>query len=124
MDHLVKAGAKDRQQALRELEAGQKRGHWIWWAFPTLAVRGGDMYSGPRRGEDLASVTEAREYARQPKLRSALITQFQTSRGRWPSTASRRRDQKLEETNQKLDKILESIAGAQTPPPSVQASLP
>ena len=78
MDHLVKAGAKDRQQALRELEAGQKRGHWIWWAFPTLAVRGGDMYSGPRRGEDLASVTEAREYARQPKLRSALITQFQT----------------------------------------------
>ena len=74
MDHLVKAGAEDRELALRELEAGQKRGHWIWWAFPTLAVRGG----GQHPGAELASVAEAREYARHPILRSALLTQFQT----------------------------------------------
>ena len=73
MDSLVTASAQGRAQALRELGAGQKRGHWIWWVFPTLAQRGGDMFSARQAGADLASVAEAREYARHSVLRSALV---------------------------------------------------
>mmetsp|Transcript_14521 Transcript_14521/g.29393 ORF Transcript_14521/g.29393 Transcript_14521/m.29393 type:complete len:248 (+) Transcript_14521:18-761(+) len=76
LHHLETASAEARRQARGELAAGQKRGHWIWWVFPTLATRGGDMYSAMQDGADLSSVAEARAYAHHPPLRAALIEQF------------------------------------------------
>ena len=60
------------------MRAGQKRGHWIWWAFPTLAQRGGDGNSH-YTGADLKDVDEARRYASHPALRSALLEVFRTA---------------------------------------------
>ena len=65
----------ERQQALAEIAAGQKRGHWIWWAFPTLAARGGDANSA-WTGADLADVGEACAYAAEPELRAGLLAVF------------------------------------------------
>ena len=56
--HLVQLSKSPREQALRELAAGHKRGHWIWWAFPTLTNRGGDMYSA-WSGADISGLEEA-----------------------------------------------------------------
>lgn len=69
---LAASSAAPRRQALLELAAGQKRGHWIWWVFPTLAARGGDMNSAYEQA-DLASVDEAVEYARHAELRAGLL---------------------------------------------------
>jgi uncharacterized protein (DUF1810 family) len=57
--------------ALREIHAGGKRGHWIWYVFPQLAGLG----MSPRAqfyaldGED-----ETVEYLQDPVLRSRLLT--------------------------------------------------
>ena len=83
LDAMAAQAARARPAALRELNAGQKKGHWIWWIFPTLAVRGGDMNSmaqhaangkplGPT-GADLASVNEAAAYIAHTGLRNGLL---------------------------------------------------
>ena len=64
-----------RQQALAEVAAGRKRGHWIWWAFPTLAARGGDINSA-LVGADLADAAEACALVRHPELRAGLLAVF------------------------------------------------
>ena len=68
---LAESSREARLQALRELHAGQKRGHWIWWAFPTLGERGGDMNSH-WTGADLQSMAEAAAYAQHADLRAGL----------------------------------------------------
>ena len=76
LDAMAAKAKPARDQALAELAAGQKRGHWIWWVFPTLAVRGGDMNSALQLrggGADLISVAEARAYVQHPALRSGLL---------------------------------------------------
>lgn len=75
--------------ALRELNAGRKKGHWVWWVFPTLFVRGGDMNSALQRGSngeplgptgaDLASASEAAAYLAHKELRSGLLEAFTTA---------------------------------------------
>ena len=67
-----------RLQALRELKAGKKRGHWIWWSFPTLGSRGGDMNSF-WTGADLRSTAEAAAYASHPELRAGLLQVLRTA---------------------------------------------
>ena len=56
--------------ALRELEAGAKRSHWIWYIFPQLVGLGqspaAEMYGV--RGAD-----EAAAYLRDPLLRERLL---------------------------------------------------
>ena len=69
---LAEYSAPSHLQAIREINAGQKRGHWIWWAFPTLGERGGDMNSH-WTGADLRSVAEATAYASHPELRAGLL---------------------------------------------------
>ena len=78
LTYLAEECQAPREQALRELAAGQKRGHWIWWAFPTLAERGGDMNSA-WTGADLGSVQEAAAYAAHPELRSGLLSVLRTA---------------------------------------------
>ena len=88
LDYLARASRAEREQALRELRAGQKRGHWIWWAFPTLAARGGDMNSQYMRA-DLADVAEARGYAAHAELRQGLLDCMRTADAAFSRHSSR-----------------------------------
>jgi uncharacterized protein (DUF1810 family) len=57
--------------ALRELQAGEKTGHWIWYVFPQLAGLGQSstaVYYG------LAGVEEAAAYLRDRVLGERLVT--------------------------------------------------
>ena len=56
--------------ALSELEAGQKRSHWIWYIFPQLAGLG---HSEMAVAYGLHGVAEAIVYLRDPELRQRLL---------------------------------------------------
>ena len=58
------------QSALGEIRTGGKRGHWIWYVFPQLEGLGS---SGPARAFAIRGAGEAREYLRDPDLRSRLL---------------------------------------------------
>ena len=55
--------------ALRELRAGRKTGHWIWFVFPQVAGLG---HSELSRYYAIGSLDEAREYLAHPELGSRL----------------------------------------------------
>lgn len=79
IESLAIAGRRDRAQGLRELEKGFKRGHWIWFVFPTLVTRGGDMFSAMQvngLGADLRDEVEATAYASHAELRTGLLDSF------------------------------------------------
>ncbi|MBS0123488.1 DUF1810 domain-containing protein [Thetidibacter halocola] len=55
---------------LRELRAGQKTSHWIWWVFPQLSSLG----RSPRaRHFGLSGVDEAADYLAHPILGPRLV---------------------------------------------------
>lgn len=56
--------------ALRELQAGEKTGHWIWYVFPQLAGLG-QSSTAVYYGVD--SVEEAAAYLRDPVLGARLV---------------------------------------------------
>lgn len=56
--------------ALREIQSGAKTGHWIWYVFPQLTGLG---LSSLSRTYGIHGLEEAREYLRNPKLRSRLL---------------------------------------------------
>lgn len=56
--------------ALRELQAGRKSSHWIWYVFPQLAGLGRSPYAVHY---GLASVDEATAYLREPVLGARLV---------------------------------------------------
>ena len=80
MEQRLSQNAKDagdaRKEAHKELKNGQKKGHWIWWVFPTLSDRGGDQFSRFQRQADLEDVATATAYAKHKVLRSQLLTSF------------------------------------------------
>ncbi|MCX6919678.1 MAG: DUF1810 family protein [Verrucomicrobia bacterium] len=45
LDRFIKAQEKTYADALTELRAGRKRGHWIWWIFPQMRGLGTSEYS-------------------------------------------------------------------------------
>jgi uncharacterized protein (DUF1810 family) len=45
LDRFRKAQEKTYADALMELKAGRKRGHWIWWVFPQMRGLGTSEYS-------------------------------------------------------------------------------
>jgi uncharacterized protein (DUF1810 family) len=57
--------------ALREIRAGRKTSHWIWYVFPQLAGLG---QSPTARRYALASPAEAEAYLRDPVLGERLLT--------------------------------------------------
>jgi uncharacterized protein (DUF1810 family) len=57
--------------ALREITAGAKQGHWIWWVFPQLSGLGASSVS---RAYGVHGLAEAEEYLRDATLRSRLLT--------------------------------------------------
>ena len=81
------ASHRPREAALAELAAGRKRGHWVWWVFPTLARRGGDANSARQRA-DLADVVEAEAYMRHAELRSGLLASFDAASAAFGAAAA------------------------------------
>jgi uncharacterized protein (DUF1810 family) len=58
------------EQALAEIRAGAKTGHWIWYVFPQIAGLG---MSGASQAYAIADEAEAIEYLKDPVLRSRLL---------------------------------------------------
>jgi uncharacterized protein (DUF1810 family) len=58
------------ETARRELEAGRKRSHWIWYVFPQLAGLGASPMAVEYGVRDL---DEAAAYLREPVLRDRLL---------------------------------------------------
>jgi uncharacterized protein (DUF1810 family) len=59
------------ESALREIRAGAKQGHWIWWVFPQLSGLGSSSVS---RAYGVHGLVEAEEYLRDATLGSRLLT--------------------------------------------------
>ncbi len=55
--------------ALAELRAGRKQGHWIWYVFPQLAGLG---HSSMAQAFGIRGREEAADYLRDPTLRTRL----------------------------------------------------
>jgi uncharacterized protein (DUF1810 family) len=70
LDRFKLAQDHEFQSAVRELGAGRKRGHWVWYIFPQLRGLGhspmSDYYG-------LDGIGEAEAYLRDPLLRSRLL---------------------------------------------------
>ena len=56
--------------ALREIQAGAKQGHWIWYVFPQLSGLG---MSSVSRTYGIHGLAEAEDYLRDATLRSRLL---------------------------------------------------
>jgi uncharacterized protein (DUF1810 family) len=56
--------------ALRELRAGRKTGHWIWYEFPQVAGLGS---SSMTREFAISGLEEARAYLAHPVLRARIV---------------------------------------------------
>jgi len=57
------------EAALKELQAGRKTSHWIWYIFPQLAGLG---RSSTAKFYGLSGLQEARDYLRDPVLGSRI----------------------------------------------------
>jgi uncharacterized protein (DUF1810 family) len=64
-DHFVKAQERVYDQVVRELTAGKKLTHWMWFIFPQLRGLGHSMMS---QTYALESVEQARRYVQHPLL--------------------------------------------------------
>src|SRR5215207_7205810 len=62
------------EAALRELTAGRKTGHWIWYELPQLAALGRSELS---RQFAISGLDEARAYLAHPVLRARLVECFE-----------------------------------------------
>lgn len=69
-DRFVSAQAPLFEQVKRELRAGEKRSHWMWFVFPQLD---GLSSSPTARRYALASLGEAEAYLRHPVLGPRLL---------------------------------------------------
>ncbi len=58
------------EQALREIRAGRKQSHWIWFIFPQLKELG---YSQTAKYYGIRDLEEAKAYLAEPVLRARLI---------------------------------------------------
>ncbi len=70
LDRFTQAQAPVLAQVLRELRAGEKRSHWMWFVFPQLAGLG---HSPTARHYAIASRAEAAAYLAHPVLGPRLV---------------------------------------------------
>lgn len=70
LDRFLKAQASSYDAALREICAGQKRSHWIWYIFPQIQGLG---FSSTAQYYAIADLDEAKAYLQEPTLRARLI---------------------------------------------------
>ena len=70
LDRFLIAQEHSYDAALREIRAGRKRSHWMWYIFPQIAGLGmsytAQLYS-------IADIDEARQYIKHPVLGERLI---------------------------------------------------
>lgn len=69
-DHFASAQAHVYDQALRELAAGQKQSHWMWFVFPQLSGLGSSAMS---RQYAITSLAAAGRYLEHDLLGARLI---------------------------------------------------
>jgi uncharacterized protein (DUF1810 family) len=74
LDRFVRAQAGVHDQALAELRAGRKQGHWMWFVFPQLRGLGRSETS---RFYGLGGLDEARAYLADPVLGPRLLAAFE-----------------------------------------------
>ena len=65
LNRFLSAQAPMFQQVVAELQAGEKRSHWIWFIFPQLKGLG---QSSTSEFYGIGTLEEARAYARHPVL--------------------------------------------------------
>lgn len=70
LDRFHGAQARYYKDALREITAGRKRSHWIWYVFPQIAGLG---TSATSREYAIQGREEAVEYLRDPVLSEHLL---------------------------------------------------
>lgn len=70
LERFLRAQERDYEGALRELRAGRKRSHWIWYVFPQLRGLG---YSRMSEYYGIDGLGEARAYVKEPTLRARLL---------------------------------------------------
>ncbi len=67
---FVDAQEDTYDRALRELRAGRKTSHWMWWVFPQVAGLG---TSGTSQAYAIADLVEARAYLHHDVLGPRLL---------------------------------------------------
>jgi len=70
LDRFVQAQQGSYEQALREIRAGRKRSHWMWYVFPQLRGLGASAMS---QRYAIAGIEEARMYMAHPLLGPRLV---------------------------------------------------
>ncbi len=70
LDRFLNAQASSYDAALREIRAGNKRSHWIWYIFPQIQGLG---FSSTAQYYAIADIEEARAYLQEPTLRARLL---------------------------------------------------
>ena len=70
LQRFVDAQAGTYEQALAELRAGAKRGHWMWFVFPQVAGLG---RSAMAQRYAISGLGEARAYLAHPLLGPRLV---------------------------------------------------
>ena len=70
MNRFLTAQERDYPTALREIQAGRKQSHWMWYIFPQIAGLG---FSAKSQFYAIADMAEAKAYLAQPVLRAHLI---------------------------------------------------
>ena len=70
LDRFLKAQASSYDSALREIRAGRKYSHWIWYIFPQIQGLG---FSSTAQYYAIEDLNEARAYLQEPTLRARLL---------------------------------------------------
>ena len=65
LSRFVKAQQYDYEQALREIQAGRKRSHWMWYIFPQIQGLG---FSSTAQYYAIRDLQEAKAYLAHPIL--------------------------------------------------------
>lgn len=71
LSKFLKAQERDYHTALKEIKAGHKSSHWIWYIFPQLKALG---FSPTAKFYGIADLDEARAYLGNNLLRTRLLT--------------------------------------------------
>ena len=70
LSRFLEAQKNSYDTALREIRAGRKRSHWMWYIFPQIRGLG---YSAMAQHYAIRDLGEAREYLQHPLLGPRLI---------------------------------------------------
>ena len=69
LSRFLKAQEHDYAQALREIRAGRKRSHWMWYIFPQIQGLG---FSSTAQYYAIRDLKEAKDYLEHPVLGARL----------------------------------------------------